>query len=468
MSGAFKDASSVIRAVVAAAALAALAACGGGGGGSGGDAPMEGGQGTGGSGTGTGTGTGGSEGAGFVTIAPIVDSPEAFHVKVDSGYSTVQALEGAAGGALFAAWDPTNASGVLDPGLKVMFFGHAPGCDNGAFDAGPTTHGADADYAEAATRAHLAAADESTLRWVPSADTAACAADLAGHDGPSMVQVDARDAGGGIGLYTDGGTMDDASAAFLAPWDAQGQDGHGANAGILGTFVTFRQDWTAADPKQPWKSGADARIATIQTLGATAVGDASDPAQFVQVKQQVSVTFLNVACARTLLGAGSPCQIQYLLDTAILRTGVPDWSQVDWFNAGGVMFDPGQGGIPVISGPIRNAAAATTDADSGLELFVSEGNATQHAAFAGVGFDVHVPFADLLNAARVVAGRKQSVAAADVTGAEMAAYWGASWNDPEEWILLASEVGQEVYDPYTDKKAWIGGSFSELFVGPAP
>jgi hypothetical protein len=467
MLGAGKSGSGVFRRAVAMAALAALAACGGGGGGG---APTEGGQGTGtgGSSSGDGSGSSSSQGSGVLTIAPIVDSPEGFHLKVDSSYSSETVLESAAGGPLFAAWDPNSASGVLAPGMKVMFFGHADGCDNSAFDAGPTVHGADSDYAAAATRAHLAAAEAATLRWVPGGDTSACAVALANSNGPSMVQVDARDSGGGIGLYTNGGTMDDSSAPFLGPWAAAGQDGQGANAGILGTFVTFRRDWTATDTLQPWTSGTDARIATLQTVGDTAVGDASEPSQFVQVKQQVSVTFLNVACARTLLGAGSPCQIQYLLNTAILRTGVADWSQVAWFNAGGVMFDPGQGGIPVITGPVKTAGDATTDAASGLELFVSQGNATQHAGFTGMGFDVRVPFADLLNAARVVTGRKDSVAPGDVTDADMASLWGASWNDPGQWVLLASEVGQEVYDPYTDKKAWIGGSFSELYVGPTP
>lgn len=459
-SGRFRNA----VAMAALAALAALAACGGGGGDS---APTEGGQGSGTGATGDGSGSSGSNGKGALTIAPIVDSPEGFHVRVDASYASQAVLEGVAGGSLFAAWDPTNASDVLKPGMKVMFFGHAAGCDNSAFAAGPTTRGADADYAAAASRARLAASDASTQRWVPAGDTAACASSLAQADGPSMVQVDARDTGGAIGLYTNGGTMDDGSAPFLAPWTTAGQDGRGANAGILGTFVTFRQDWTAADPRQPWSTGSDARIASVQTLGDTAVGDATRPAEFVQVKQQVSVTFLNVPCARTLLGTGSPCQIQYLVDTAILRTGVSDWSQVAWFNAGGVMFDPGQGGIPVIEGPIRDAGSPTTDADSGLELFVSQGNATQHAAFASTGFDVRIPFADLLNAARVVTGLKNAVAAADVTGADMAALWGASWNDPAQWVLLSSEVGQEVYDPYVDKQAWIGGSFSELFVGPA-
>jgi hypothetical protein len=300
---------------------------------------------------------------------------------------------------------------------------------------------------------------------VPSGDTAACAASNL-QEGPSMVQVDARDAGGAIGLYTDGGAQSGSTTAFLTPYGAAGQNGAGANANILGTFVNFRQAWGAADPIQPWLADGTARVVSVQSVGATATGDATRPSEYVQVKQQVSVTFLNVACAKTMLSTATPCQIQYLVNTAVQRTGVGDWSQVGWFNAGNVWFDPGQGGIPVVTGPIKAAGDATTDAASGLELFRSEGNPTQHGAFQDVGFDVRIPFADLQNAARIVAGRKLGIDPAAVDDAQMAAQWGAAWADPGQWVLLSSEVGQEVYNPYPAKAAYIGGSFSRLYVGP--
>jgi hypothetical protein len=83
-----------------------------------------------------------------------------------------------------------------------------------------------------------------------------------------------------------------------------------------------------------------------------------------------------------------------------------------------------------------------------------------------MGFDVRIPFADLQNAARIVAARKFGVAPAAVTDAQMAAHWGAAWGEPGQWVLLSSEVGQEVYNPYPGKQAYIGGSFSRLYVGP--
>jgi hypothetical protein len=469
MSGAGGSGSVFFRGVVATAVLALLAACGGGGaGGAAGTLPTEGSQGSSagsGSDAGSHAGTSPPAAAQPVAIAPVVDSPEGFALKVDAHTGDEATLDHFAGGPLFAAWNPTGASDVLQPGMKVMFFGSAAGCQ-APVTAGPVARGDDGAYASAATRATLAAATPTTPRWAPAAAAGQCDAALAGANGPSMVQVDARDAGGAIGLYTDGGLQDDGSTPFLAPWGDAGQDGQGANAHILGTFVAFRQDWHAADPIQPWLLDPTARIVSTQTVGATATGDAARPSEFVQVKQQMAVTFLNLQCARTIISPATPCQIQYLLNTALLRTGVSDWSQVAWANAGGVMFDPGQGGIPVITGPVRGPGLATSDAASGLELFSSQGNPTQHAAFTDVGFDVRLPFDDLMNAARIVAGRKQAVAPDAVDDAAMAALWGAGWADPSQWVLLSAEVGQEVYNPYPAKQAWIGGSFSQLAVGP--
>jgi hypothetical protein len=469
MSGAGGSGIIVFRSAIATAVLGLLAACGGGGGGGGtGTQPTEGSQANGsgyGSDAGSSAGTSSPAAAQPVAIAAVADSPETFILKVDAHTGDAATLDHFAGGPLFTAWNPTATSAVLQPGMKVMFFGSAAGCQPPE-TAGAVTRGDDTAYALAATRATLAAATAATPRWTPAATTGQCDAEHADASGASMVQIDARDAGGAIGLYTNGGLQDDGSAPFLAPWGDAGQNGQGANAHILGTFVAFRQDWQAADPIQPWLLDPAARIVSTQSVGATATGDAAQPAEFVQVKQQIAVTFLNVQCARTILSPATPCQIQYLLNTAMLRTGVSDWSQVAWANAGGVMFDPGQGGIPVITGPVKGPGLATTDAASGLELFTSQGNPTQHAAFGDVGFDVRLPFDDLINAARIVAGRKQAVAPAAVDDAAMTAFWGTAWADRSQWVLLSAEVGQEVYNPYPAKPAWIGGSFSELAVGP--
>ena len=72
--------------------------------------------------------------------------------------------------------------------------------------------------------------------------------------------------------------------------------------------MAFRQDWQAADPIQPWLLDTTARIVTTQTVGSTATGDEARPSEFVQVKQQMAVTFLNLQCAKTQLSAATHCQ----------------------------------------------------------------------------------------------------------------------------------------------------------------
>lgn len=465
MFGADNSQFTLIRKASAAAVVAALSACGGGGGGAA-TTPSEIGQSSGSNGeTGSSGNTSGSASSGkaFVALDPIVSAASAFDAKVDATYSNDSALNSIVGGALYAAWNPNDPTTMLKPGMKIAFFGKAPGCSD-LSGSGPVVRGSDADYAAASTRAGLPAADSQTRRWVPAA-AASCDASVAGEDGPSMVQIDARDSTGAIGLYTHGGTTDAGGTAFLEPFDGSGRNGAGANANILGTFVSFRQPWSSASAIHPWNGAASARIATMQSVAQTAVGDAGTPSQYVQVKQQIAVTFINVQCAQSIISSTTPCQIQYLMNTDIERTGISDWSSVDWFNNAGIMFDPGQGGIPVVEGPIRARGEVTSDAVSGLALFQSQANPTQHAAFANVGFDVRIDFGQLINAARIVAGLKQQTAAASVSDSAMAALWGASWNDPSAWVLLTSQVGQEVYDPYADKKAYIGGSFSRLYVG---
>jgi len=111
---------------------------------------------------------------------------------------------------------------------------------------------------------------------------------------------------------------------------------------------------------------------------------------------------------------------------------------------------------------------SVTDKDSHLPIFTSQGAATQHAAFKDQNFDLRVSFDQLANVMRIVVARKLGVSPAQVGDGDLAATWGARWNDPDAWVLLNSEVGQEVYNPLTDRTAYLGGSFKQLYVGRHP
>jgi hypothetical protein len=435
----------VVLSLVTMAVL--VAACGGGGGGST-EPPVSG-----------GVAEQPQDGGDSTGPAP-QDGPEALYFRPAAALAAEGAVDRLSGGSkLFAAWNPNDPNSALKPGMKVMFFGSAQGCAPGT--QGPLVGLSDSRLTKIAALTSLPhAAAPQGLRWTPAA-AAACDSEVQGRDGASAVFLNADDSAGAVGMLTTSGKQDDGKAPFFGPFGAGGQNGAGTNAYITGTFVNLRQAWSGADPLQPWTGSAVARVRSVQSLGAVQL-DTAGPA--VQAKQQMMATFLNTACQRAL--SGQPCQVQYLFNTAIARSGVSDWSQVSWFKNGDVWFDPAQGGIPIVDGPVHASGQMTTDSKTRLPLFVSQGSATQHAAFSGRAFDVTIGFDQLQNVLRIVASRKLGVELANLTEAQIAQVWGSAWNDRNAWVTLSGHVGQEVYNPSADHRVQIGGGFKSLYVGP--
>jgi len=434
--------------LLAAALLAA--ACGGGGGGDTTDTEPQ-------------AGGGGEQAQdnGNSTGPTPQDGPDALYFRPTAALAAAGAIDKLSGGdKLFAAWNPKDPNTALKPGMKVMFFGAAQGCAAGT--EGPLAGLADSQLAAVAALTNLPhAAALPALRWTPAGTAAGCDTQAQGRAGDSAVFLNADDASGAVGMLTTSGKQDDGDVPFFGPYGAGGQNGAGTNAYITGTFVNFRQPWGVADPLQPWAGNAVARVRSVQSMGAVKL---ETPGEAVQAKQQMMVTFLNTTCIRTL--ERQPCQVQYLFNTAIARSGVSDWSQVSWFKNGDVWFDPVQGGMPIVDGPVYASGQMTTDSKTGLPLFVSQGSATQHQAFAGRTFDVTISFEQLHNVLRIVAARGLSVDPASVSDTQIASVWGSAWNDRNAWVLLSGHVGQEVYNPSPAHKVQIGGGFKSLYVGP--
>lgn len=430
------------------AAALLVTACGGGGGGS--EAPPP---------------TGGGEQPqdnGASTGPTPHDGPNALFFRPTAALAAEGAIDKVSGGnGLFAAWNPRDPKTALKPGMKVMFFGAATGCATGT--QGPLARLSDQNLDTLSGLTLLpASATPAALRWTPAGDAEGCDANARTKAGASAVYLNADDSAGAVGMLTTSGRQDDGSAPFFGPYGSAGQNGSGANAHITGTFVNFRQAWSAADPLQPWAGSAVARVRSVQSMGAVQLDTVGGVA--VQAKQQMMATFLNRDCLKEL--AGRPCQIQYLFNTAIARSGVTDWSTVSWFRNGGVWFDPAQGGIPIVDGPIFAPGKTTSDDESGLPLFVSQGSSTQHQAFSGRTFDVTVSFEQLRNVLRITTARTLQATPGAVTDAQIAAAWGTRWNDRNAWVLLSGHVGQEVYNPNGERKVQIGGGFRSLYVGP--
>lgn len=434
---------------VAAAALLAMAGCGGGGGGSSSD-----------------TSSGGSElPSGGTTTAPALTLGNDSFLFAPDASTTRSSLDSVGGGtALFARWDPNNAQTALKPGMKVMFFGTGQGCTFGT--EGPLAALTDSALSSVATLTGMSAAATTDMHWTPSGAATGCADSAQTQTGASSVFVNGAASGGGVAMLTTSGVQTDGSTPFLGPYGATGQDGNGANAGITGTFVNFRQVWSASDPVQPWTGTAAARLRSVQSVGSVQTN--ASAGETTQAKQQMMSTFLNLACVNEVKANGKPCQIQYLLNTSIVRSGVSDWSTVSWFQNGGLSFDPAQGSIPVIDGPIKATGTSTVDQETGLALFTSQGVATQHGTFTNQAFDVTISFDQLLNVVRMVTAKAYGVSVSAVTDAQLATEWGSGWQDRSQWILLSADVGQEVYNPNNSRRVEIGGGFSQLFAGTQP
>jgi hypothetical protein len=279
---------------------------------------------------------------------------------------------------------------------------------------------------------------------------------------------------GGIGLFTTTGLDASGRHPLVGQFNSEGQSGSGANAGITGTFVTFRTNWEQPTTVPLWSkiglasnpSSAVMAIQTTQTMATASVAPTDDNSATIvsQVKQQLTVTFINGACREVLLKSGESCQIQYLFTLGIERSGVKDWNKVDWFQVARLLIDPAQGNMPVIDAPVGQKGEITLDTTRNFELFISGGEPTGHTTFKNRRFDISLNFHQFENALRIaVAGRLKMVPTL-VTPDDIRRFFGPRWDDMLSWALLSVEVGQEVYNSSSDLEAHIGGSFSEIAI----
>jgi hypothetical protein len=443
-----------------------LAACGGGGGGASGaptESPTSAGSGSSdGSGSETSGNNSGANQGGALASDPFVSGANAFDFDVDASLAAPGALDGVLGGsAVYGAWNPQSPSSMNQPGVKVNFFGQAAGCSASSVN-GTVAQATDTDVGSALGQMGIASA-AGARSWSPVGVATGCSAGTQGSEGPAMVYMSPDATSGGVGLRTLAG----GSGEFFGAYGAAGQNGAGANAFIAGTFVSFRAAWNVASPIRPW-AGSDhtARVFSQQSVASSDVAGTADASNPVQVKQQISIGFINTACAAAGITNTNPCQLKYLFNTAVYRAGVSDWSTQSWFKTASVMYDPGQGGIPVVDGPVTAAGVASLEDSTGASLYTSAGAASQHGAFADQPFDLRISFDQLQSLLRLIVSQKLGVSVAQVADSDVAAMWGSQWNDPNAWALLTASVGQEAHNPFTDREAMIGGSFKKLYVGP--
>lgn len=450
-----KAAMPVARWMVGALALAAMSACGGGGGAAAeepaGNTPGE-----------------NPQGGTTVLIDALPQGTQALKLAVDSRWADPAQAQALFGGETVAGWNIRDPQRAMVPGMKIAFFGVSDDCEADAAN-GPVVAGAAAGFASAQALTGMAAdAVAEATRWTPSGRTPQCQASAQDKTGPNWIFLNPSDTQGGIGMLTQVGPDLSGQRPFLAATSPSGIDGTGYNANGLANFVAFRRAWNTESSIRPWLSGTDgstveARIVSRQSMGSTNVGPVDG--QVVQVKQQIMVSLINTECQK---GLQRPCQIQYLFNTAAVRAGVTDWEAHSPARDGKVWFDKAQAGLPIVAGLVPAQGGLVVDVESRLPLYRSAGAATQHQAFRDQPFDLRVSFAELQNAARIIAARQLGVSPAAVTDEQMATRWSAKWNSPQAWTLVSSTFGHEIYNAAsTTRHSHIGGGFRDLYVGPS-
>lgn len=376
----------------------------------------------------------------------------------------------------YSAWNPTGGKELFSPGVKAVFFGSASSCD-GKVGTGPVSgkaqYTADVIFQDTGIRPRPAI-DIDLL--TPAPDPNHCPLnDNTRRDG-SFVVRDIGDLDGAVGLYTTVGPDQNGKVPLVGNFGAKGQAGSGSNTGIAGTFVVWRQDWSRPDFAPIWQTitgkdgtaGAVAEFETVQTLASVALGRVSDApnAPVKQVKQQLTVTLINPACRRALEKQGRQCQMQYLFNVGIVRSGVADWTKVDWFQTARLWIDPAQGNMPVVDGPVGVNGQIMQNATREYAMYTSAGESSQHGPFKDKSFRIRLGFDQFQNALRIATADQAKKTPKTVTPQDIAQYFGSQWNDPTSWTLLSVEVGQEIFNGNPDSEAHIGGSFRDITIGP--
>lgn len=369
---------------------------------------------------------------------------------------------------VYAAWNPQDSAASNRPGLKVAFFGSAAGCARGQGD-GVVAALPEDQLARTGALTGLAGG-AGGLGWTPSGASPGCAPTLKDALDDSLVALNPAPGQGGIGLYTGTGPGEAGRTGFFGPFDPQGQNGRGANANIEASFVNLRFDWRAPDALRPWARRQPRPAVHLAAVQGVAVADvpAIEGPRPTQAKQQMTLGFINAECMRARPeGRPRPCQLKYLFTVAIVRSGVSDWRSVGWFQGPRIMFDAGQGGIPVIDGPLPEDGRPAVLRPEGLALYESEGSATQHAPFRSERFAVRISWEQFTDTLRAVAGAGLHRPAARVSDGEIAALFGPRWDDPEQWSVLGFSLGQEVSNGQPAQRAAIGGHLRTLHITDA-
>jgi len=250
---------------------------------------------------------------------------------------------------------------------------------------------------------------------------------------------------------------------LLLLFSPNGQNGQGANAHIVTSSVAYRLPGSRSTI-QPWALNGRARLATLAQVVRIR---ARDTAYLTQTKQEIAVNFINTACR--VSNPTKLCQIYYQFAQVLAQSNVSDWNSTSAYQAPNFFLDPAENDLPIVDiARIAEAGKTVNDDESGLPLFTSRGQPTQHAGFAPMQFDVEITFAQFADAIRIVSALTLGRSVGSDAGcAQCVQVFGSSWKDPRTWALLELASHQEIYDA-SGKSGEILGSYSWIYGGAAP
>lgn len=366
-----------------------------------------------------------------------------------------------------AAWNPVDVKLALSPGFKVFFFGRADKCSEDAAN-GPTANMGSPSFAMAHSLTGIPLSKKTRFRWAPSADMNQCSPQIRSEVSETFIHANEDSATGGIGIFSSVGPEPGGRHSFWQNYTRRGKNNTGLNASIMGTYMSIRLDHKRALEVTPWANPkCVAEFRTIQNVATCVTVAPKGPKTTNQAKQALIVVFRNAKCMETKVETHRSCAIQYVMNTAVCQSGVAGWSKLGWFNAADILVDHAQGGMPVLRGPLSAQGSMVKDAQTGLALYESTGEATQHGPFAATKFGMRVSFEQLKTSLRVAVSRVRHVPPVAVKDADVAAMFGESWNDQEQWYLAAVNFGQEVFSQEDNAHVYIGGGIKYLYIGPA-
>lgn len=253
------------------------------------------------------------------------------------------------------------------------------------------------------------------------------------------------------------------SSVLLKTFNDSGQDGTGVNKNIIGNFISFRFPFlNYNEAVKPFSKNNTARISLSTNIKVLNTGNSIG---ITQPKEQIMATIANPDCYEKKL---SLCQINILINVAIARTNVTNWSNETWSLKSKVWLDSAQGNLPIWESFLPYNGESFYFNETNKIALISRGSETVHNPEENKVFNAEISFESFKTAIRIASSKilKKNLST-NTECIDCKAVFGEYWDNVNYWVLLDASVGQEVYDD-SHGNGTILSNFDWLFIGSKP